>query len=118
MNYKRIKSTILDGNQYRLVSPYESNHAAVAYVNAEQNHAVLFAYDLQPRYQEPVAKVKLQGLAADKKYQLKEINLKQAKSSLNFDGKVYSGDFLMKVGLDILSYQDGVSHVVELIAVQ
>ena len=87
-------------------------------MNAEQNHAVLFAYDLHPRYQEPVAKVKLQGLAADKKYQLKEINLKQAKSSLNFDGKVYSGDFLMKVGLDILSYQDGVSHVVELIAVQ
>lgn len=118
VNYKRIKSTILDGNQYRLVSPYESNHAAVAYVNAAQNHAVLFAYDLHPRYQEPVAKVKLQGLAADKKYQLKEINLKQAKSSLNFDGKVYSGDFLMKVGLDILSYQDGVSHVVELIAVQ
>ena len=118
VNYKRIKSTILDGNQYRLVSPYESNHAAVAYVNAAQNHAVLFAYDLHPRYQEPVAKVKFQGLAADKKYQLKEINLKQAKSSLNFDGKVYSGDFLMKVGLDILSYQDGVSHVVELIAVQ
>jgi alpha-galactosidase len=118
VNYNRIKPTILDGNQYRLVSPYESNHAAVAYVNAAQNHAVLFAYDLHPRYQEPVAKVKLQGLAADKKYQLKEINLKQAKSSLNFDGKVYSGDFLMKVGLDILSYQDGVSHVVELIAVQ
>ena len=118
VNYNRIKPTILDGNQYRLVSPYESNHAAVAYVNAEQSHAVLFTYDLHPRYQEPVAKVKLQGLAADKKYQLKEINLKQPKSSLNVDGKVYSGDFLMKVGLDMLSYQDGVSHVVELIAVQ
>ena len=117
-NYNRLKTLILDGCQYRLVSPYESNHAAVVYVNPQKNHAVLFAYDLHPRYQEPVSKVKLQGLDAEKRYKLTEINLKESKSSLNVDGKILSGDFLMKVGIDVFSYQDGVSHVLELIEVQ
>lgn len=114
-NYNRMKSIILDGDQYRLISPYQSNHAAVAYVDKSKSRAILFAYDLHPRYQEPVAKVKLQGLAADKKYKLKEINLRQPKSSLKADGKVYSGDFLMNVGVDVFSYIDGVSHVIELV---
>lgn len=114
-NYNRLKTIILDGDQYRLVSPYESNHAAVVYVNPQKNHAVLYAYDLHPRYQEPVNKVKLQGLDPNKRYKLTEINLNQSKSSLNIDGKVLSGDFLMKVGVDVFSYQDGVSHVIELV---
>ena len=112
-----MKPIILDGDQYRLVSPYETNHAAVAYVNKAKDRAVLFAYDLHPRYQEPVAKVKFQGLAADKMYRLTEVNLRTPKSSLKADSKVYSGDFLMKVGIDVFSYQDGVSHVVELVAI-
>ena len=117
-NYNRLKHVILDGDQYRLVSPYESNHAAVVYVNSLKNHAVLFAYDLHPRYQEPVGKVKFQGLDAGKRYKLTEINLKESKSSLNVDGKVLSGDFLMKVGIDVFSYQDGVSHVLELVEIE
>ncbi|MBE6287718.1 MAG: alpha-galactosidase [Mediterranea massiliensis] len=116
-NYNSLKPIILDGDQYRLVSPYETNHAAVAYVNKAKDRAVLFAYDLHPRYQEPVAKVKFQGLAADKMYRLTEVNLRTPKSSLKADSKVYSGDFLMKVGIDVFSYQDGVSHVVELVAI-
>jgi alpha-galactosidase len=115
INYNRLSPVILDGDQYRLVLPYESNHAAVVYVNPQKNHAVLYAYDLHPRYQEPVNKVKLQGLDPNKRYKLTEINLNQSKSSLNIDGKVLSGDFLMKVGVDVFSYQDGVSHVIELV---
>ena len=38
----------LDGTQYRLVSPYESNHMALNYVSGDRNKAVLFAYDLHP----------------------------------------------------------------------
>ncbi len=30
-NYKRLKPVILDGDQYRLVSPYDGNHMAVMY---------------------------------------------------------------------------------------
>lgn len=56
-NYKRLKPVILDGDMYRLVSPYECNHAAVSYVAKDRKSAVVFAYDLHPRYKEPVLNV-------------------------------------------------------------
>lgn len=116
-NYHRLEPVILDGTQYRLVSPYEGNHAAVNYVDAAQQKAVLFAYDLHPRYREPLSKVRLQGLDADKHYAVKEINLMPGESSKNpADGKVFTGDYLMKVGLDVFSAEDGTSHVFEFTA--
>ena len=91
---------ILEGDQYRLVSPYEGNHCAINYVSKDKQRAVLFAYDLHPRYKEPVMNVKMQGLDADKVYTVKETNLMPGKESdLECNGKQYSGDYLMKVGL-------------------
>ena len=115
MEYNRLKPVILDGLQYRLVSPYEANHAALCYVSQDRQRAVLFVYDLHPRYREPLVKLKLQGLVPDKHYTLTEVNLKPGKTStLKCNGKTYSGDYLMKVGIDAFGYKDGVSHVVEL----
>ena len=45
-NYKRLKGTILDGDLYRLVSPYETNHSSVMYVDKAKSKSVLFAYDI------------------------------------------------------------------------
>ncbi len=116
-NFKRLKPVILDGSQYRLVSPYECQHMAVNYVSADRSKAVLFAYTLHPRFRESVPVVKLQGLDASKMYKVTEINLMPGTtSSLDENGKSYSGDYLMKVGLDILSFEDGQSHVLELVA--
>lgn len=113
--YNRLKPVILDGQQYRLVSPYETNHTAVCYVSQDSRQGVLFAYDLHPRYREPMKRLKLQGLAPDRHYTLTEVNLKPGKtSSLRCNGKTYSGDYLMKVGIDVFGYKDGVSHVLEL----
>ena len=42
-NFKRLDDVILDGDQYRLQSPYESQHAAVMYANDNADKAVLFA---------------------------------------------------------------------------
>ena len=50
-NWKRLQPAIMDGDQYRLVSPYETNHMAVNYVSKDQKKAVFFAYDVYPRYQ-------------------------------------------------------------------
>ena len=36
-NWKRLQPAIMDGTQYRLVSPYESNHAAINYVDDSRN---------------------------------------------------------------------------------
>lgn len=52
-----------------------------------------------------------------KKYLVKEINLMPGQGSLFAqNGKVLSGDYLMKVGLDVFSYAHNTSSVIELIA--
>ena len=112
-NYNRLKPVILDGDMYRLISPYEGNHAAVNYVSKDRSRAVLFAYDLHPRYQEPVPNVRLRGLDPERAYSVKEINLPDGREA---EARTYTGDWLMKIGLPALSAADGASHVYELTA--
>lgn len=112
-NYNRLKPVILDGEMYRLVSPYEGNHAAVNYVSEDKTHAVLFAYDLHPRYKEPLFNVKLQGLDPSLVYSVKEINLPEGQKA---ETRTYTGDYLMKIGLPVLTASEGTSHVLELTA--
>ena len=90
---------------------------AVNYVSQDKTKAVLFAYDLHPRYSEPQLAVRLQGLDANRTYLVKEINLMpNTTSSLSCNGQSYTGDYLMKVGLMVLSAYEGSSRVLELIA--
>lgn len=117
-NYTRLKKVILDGNFYRLVSPYETNHTSVMHVDESQNKAVVYAYDIFPRYAENSFAVKLQGLDPSKNYRVEEINLMpEAKSRLSSNGKTYSGDFLMKVGLNLFTTAKLSSRILELTAV-
>lgn len=114
-NWKRLQPVILDGTQYRLLSPFEGNHAAVDYVSEDRSHAVLFVYDLHPRFKEPLRNVRLQGLDPTRTYRVTEINIMPGKQSeMSCNGKTYTGDFLMKVGLSVLTATDGTSHVFEL----
>ena len=116
-NWKRLQPAIMDGDQYRLVSPYETNHMAVNYVTKDCNKAVLFACDVHPRFQEKLMPVKLQGLDPHKSYKVEEINLMpDTKSTLEANGKVFSGDYLMKVGLNVFGFAQTQSHVLELTA--
>ena len=115
-NWTRLKPVILDGDQYRLVSPYETDHSALNYVSKDKSHAVLFAYNLHPRYKESrLLKVRMQGLDPQRQYTVEEINLMPGtQSTFDFNGKRFSGDYLMKVGLDVLTPDEGTSHVFEL----
>ena len=114
-NWHRLQSVILDGEQYRLVSPYETNHMAINYVSQDKKHAVLFAYDIHPRYLEPLQNVKLQGLDPKKNYRIEEINLMPGqKSRLNGNGEVFSGDYLMKIGLEAFTATRTNSRVIEI----
>lgn len=116
-DYKRLKPVILDGDQFRLVSPYETNHMAVMYANENKTKAVLFTYDIHPRFGEKMMTVKLQGLDPAKKYKVEEINILPGKNSnLKSNNQVFSGDFLMKVGLDALSGSHLNSKVIEITA--
>lgn len=116
-NWKRLKPAILDGDLFRLVSPYDCNHMSVAEVSKDKGKVVLFAYDLHPRFKEKVVPVKLQGLDAARRYRVEEINLMPGvKSSMKEHGKTYTGDFLMKVGLNVFTSGEMESKVVELTA--
>ena len=95
-NWKELSPVIMDGEQYRLVSPYDGNHAAVSYVSQDSRRAVLFAYDIHPRFQEKLMRVRLQGLDPDKTYTVRETNLMPGeKPSLKAEGKSFTGDYLM-----------------------
>ena len=112
-----MKGLILDGQQYRLVSPYEGNHMSVMYVNQDKSKAILFTYDINPRFAEKLLPVKLQGLDSFKRYKIKEINLMpNVSSDLIFDNQIYSGDYLMKVGIDAFTTNRAFSRVIEITA--
>lgn len=113
-NYNRLKPVILEGDLYRLVSPYGSNHTSSMYVGKDKNKAVVFAFDIHPRYAEKTLPVRLQGLDADKMYRVKEINLLPGKnSSLNKNDQVFSGEYLINVGLDLFTGQQLNSRIIE-----
>lgn len=102
--YKNISDVIWFGDLYRLISPYEENRAVLMYVDEPKNKAVLFNYLLNFRRKEYMGRVLLNGLDPLKRYQIKEVNLlPDTKSTFPDDGKVFSGDYLMNIGLN-LSY--------------
>ncbi len=83
-------------------------------VSDDKSHSIVFAYDIHPRYGELVLPTRLQGLDAEAKYRVKEICLMPGKQSwLPGNDKVYTGDFLMKVGMKFTSSNDLVSHIIE-----
>lgn len=113
--YNRLKPVIYSPDLYRLQSPYESNHCVMMRVSEAKDHALLFAYDLHPRYKELVLPTRLQGLDPAARYRVKEICLMPGRQSwLGCNDRVYTGDYLMKVGITVTSPNDMVSHIIEL----
>ncbi|HJY22740.1 MAG TPA: alpha-galactosidase, partial [Hanamia sp.] len=100
--YKRISDVIWFGDLYRLESPYESNRAVVMYVKDNKSKAILFNYHLNTTRKDIFNRVLLQGLDAQKNYRIKEINLFPGTKSTQPDNdKVFTGDYLMTVGLNL-----------------
>lgn len=100
--YKRISDVIWFGDLYRLVSPYEEDRAVLMYVNEKKSRAILFNYFTTPRRKNIFNRVLLQGLEANKKYRVKEINLFPGTKSAQPDhDKVLTGEYLMSIGLNL-----------------
>ena len=115
--YKAVEKVIFDGDQYRLVSPYETDHAALDYVSKDKRQALLYTYNLHPRFGEGPDNVRLQGLDPTALYTIEEIyRMPGDKDNSEYEGQTFSGDFLMKVGLNVLKPWGGSSHVFKLIA--
>lgn len=113
-NYKRLSPVIWQGDLYRLISPYEESRAVLMYVNQDKTKSVVFSYTLHPLTDPNYSLVRLEGLDPLMKYEVKEINLMpEAKNTFEASGNVFSGDFLMKVGLKISSARQESSVVLE-----
>jgi alpha-galactosidase len=102
IHYNSFKNTVWHGDLYRLVNPYENEIAALMYVDSDKSKAIVFNYLVNTRQNIKVTErpVKLDGLDANKRYTVKEINVSAGTTSPINSSKVYSGDFLMKVGIN------------------
>lgn len=114
--YNRLKPVILEGDLYRLVSPYNSNHTSSMYVGKDKSDAVVFAFDIHPRYAEKILPVRLHGLDKNRRYRVEEINLMPgASSSLPGNGQIFSGEYLMTIGLNLFTTRHLHSRVIWLV---
>jgi alpha-galactosidase len=115
--YNQIKPIIWLGDQYRLANPREGSVAAIAYVNEQKTSAIMFNYLVNNRFDEGSRlPIRLKGLDAAKSYTIKEINLYPGNNSEINSDKVYSGDFLMKVGFNPIVNSGRTSIVLQLSA--
>ena len=118
-DYKRLKPAILEGDFYRLHSPYGNQHAAAQSVSKDRRSSVVFAYDVYPRFGERFTPVRLDGLDPEAMYRITEINLMPGRNpSVRASGAVLSGEFLMSEGIELFSTDRLRSVVLELEAVE
>lgn len=99
--YNSLKQVIWQGDQYRLANPREGSVASVLYLDAEKTSGVIFNYLVNNRYDESSKRpILLKGLDAAKKYKFTEVNVYPGVTSTIDAAKVYTGDFLMKIGFN------------------
>lgn len=101
-NYHSFKDIVWHGDLFRLMNPHENDISSLMYVKTDQSKAIVFNYlvSSRQRLNTRVQPIKLNGLDADKKYTIREINLIPGTRSPIDRNKVYSGDFLMQVGVN------------------
>ena len=114
-NYNHLKPAILEGDLYRLVSPYNGSHAASEYISKNGEMIVVFAFDMHPRLGGRRFNLHLQGLDQNASYLIKEINMMPGtKSEFELDGQILPGDYLMEEGIKVFTKYDMHSTVLEL----
>ncbi len=100
-DYKKIRPVVQFGDLYRLLSPYDNKGAAsLMYVNPEKDDAVFFWWKTDPSYGQKMPRVRMAGLNPDKLYTVTELN-RIDNNPLPFEGKQFTGKFLMESGLEI-----------------
>lgn len=101
-NYNLFKPLVYYGDQYRLASPYDHPYASLMYANESKTAAVMFTYLHTNRFMEKMTRkpIPLKGLDAGKKYRIKELNLQAGTTTTIDEQQVYTGAFLMHIGIN------------------
>ena len=99
--YKTIRPVVQLGDIYRLLSPYDKQGvASLMYVAPEKDKAVFYWWKTEHFCNQHLPRVKMAGLCADKQYRVHELN-RIDNVPLNYEGKSFSGAYLMANGLEI-----------------
>ena len=99
--YKEIRPVVQFGDIYRLISPYEKQGvASLMYTSPEKDKAVVYWWKLEHFHNQHLPRVQLYGLIPEANYQIRELNRIDTQP-LSFEGKVFSGAYLMANGLEI-----------------
>ena len=116
-SYKRLRTTIQQGDLYRLVSPYKNDHAALMFVSADRRKAVVCVYGMaRLAMQGNPAPLHLRGLYPNLRYRITEINKGPESHIGPLEGKAFGGDALMAQGLPFTLGNEDDSLVLELTA--
>ena len=99
--YKEIRPVVQQGDLYRLLSPYDGlGAAALMYVDEPRDEAVFYWYKTETFCNQHLPRVTMDGLDPDKTYRITELNRIDNKP-LPFEGKTFTGRYLMANGLEI-----------------
>ena len=100
-DYKAIRPIVQFGDIYRLVSPYDGKGiASLMYVNPDKNDAVFYWWKTETFMNQQLPRVVMAGLDPDKTYTVHELN-RIDNEPLSFEGKSFTGRYLMSNGLEI-----------------
>ena len=105
--YKQIRPIVQFGDIYRLLSPYDHRGlASLMYVSEPRDKAVFYWWKTEQFQNEHLPRVKMAGLDATRQYRIHELDRIDT-NPLPFEGKTFTGAYLMNHGLDI-PYSHGV----------
>ena len=100
-DYKRIRPIVQFGDLYRLQSPFEKKGvASLMYVSEAKDKAVFYWFKTEAFCNQHLPRIPMAGLDAQKRYRVTELN-RIDHSPLSFEGKTFSGEYLMQNGLEI-----------------
>ena len=99
--YKRIRPVVQFGDIYRLLSPFDHKGAAsLMYVIEQKDRAVFYWWKTESFQNEHLPRVRMAGLDPHRMYTIHELDRIDLKP-LSFEGKSFSGEYLMNHGLEL-----------------
>ena len=111
--YKEIRSIIQQGNQYRIISPYDkTGYASELYITDDKRDAVFFAYKFEQYVDQSRPRFYFAGLDSNATYRLTEI-CRDGRSD-HWEGHTFTGRFLMQQGIEIALTGEFASKVIRL----
>ena len=99
--YKRIRPVVQFGDIYRLLSPFDHKGAAsLMYVTGQKDRAVFYWWKTESFQNEHLPRVRMAGLDPHRMYTIHELDRIDL-NPLSFEGKSFSGEYLMNHGLEL-----------------